>query len=69
MAQKLNWGLLSTARINHSLIQPLTTSPRTHLLAVASRNQSSADKSMLQILSNRVVDFFIIDDKVALKIL
>jgi D-xylose 1-dehydrogenase (NADP+, D-xylono-1,5-lactone-forming) len=39
----LNWGLLSTARINRALIAPLNASPRTHLLAVASRSQTSAD--------------------------
>jgi len=41
--KKLNWGLLSTARINQDLIVPLTASKRTHLLAVASRSQSTAD--------------------------
>lgn len=39
----LNWGLLSTARINRALIPPLNASKRTSLLAVASRTQSSAD--------------------------
>jgi D-xylose 1-dehydrogenase (NADP+, D-xylono-1,5-lactone-forming) len=39
----LNWGLLSTARINRALITPLRASKRNHLLAVASRNQESAD--------------------------
>ena len=43
MEQKLNWGLLSTARINRALIKPLNASKRTRLLAVASRSQSSAD--------------------------
>jgi predicted dehydrogenase len=43
MTRKLNWGLLSTARINRALIKPLNASPRTCLLAVASRSQSSAD--------------------------
>jgi D-xylose 1-dehydrogenase (NADP+, D-xylono-1,5-lactone-forming) len=43
MEQILNWGLLSTARINRALIKPLTASKRTRLLAVASRSQSSAD--------------------------
>jgi xylose dehydrogenase (NAD/NADP) len=38
----LNWGLLSTARINRALIAPLHASPRTNLLAVASRNESTA---------------------------
>jgi predicted dehydrogenase len=44
MTQKLNWGLLSTARINRAIIKPLIASKRTHLLAVASRSQSSADE-------------------------
>ena len=39
----LNWGLLSTARINRSLIPPLRASKRNHLLAVASRSQEFAD--------------------------
>src|SRR3972149_4492771 len=39
----LNWGLLSTARINRALINPLNASKRTRLLAVASRSQTSAD--------------------------
>jgi predicted dehydrogenase len=41
--KQLNWGLLSTARINQDLINPLTVSKRTHLLAVASRSQATAD--------------------------
>jgi D-xylose 1-dehydrogenase (NADP+, D-xylono-1,5-lactone-forming) len=45
MANKvLNWGLLSTARINRALIPPLRVSKRNQLLAVASRTQESADK-------------------------
>jgi predicted dehydrogenase len=45
MANKvLNWGLLSTARINNALIPPLRASKRNHLLAVASRTQESADQ-------------------------
>lgn len=39
----LNWGLLSTARINRALMPPLNASKRTTLLAVASRTQSSAE--------------------------
>ena len=39
----LNWGLLSTARINGSLIPPLQVSKRNHLLAVGSRMQESAN--------------------------
>ena len=41
--KNLNWGLLSTARINRSLIPPLRASKRNHLLAVASRSQESVD--------------------------
>jgi D-xylose 1-dehydrogenase (NADP+, D-xylono-1,5-lactone-forming) len=40
----LNWGLLSTANINRSLIPPLRASKRNQLAAVASRTQESADK-------------------------
>ncbi len=43
MDKILNWGLLSTARINRALIPPLNASKRTRLLGVASREQSSAD--------------------------
>lgn len=43
MEKRLNWGLLSTARINQNLSKPLTVSKQTRLLAVASRNQSTAD--------------------------
>ncbi len=43
MDKILNWGLLSTARINRALIKPLTSSRRTRLLAVASRSLSSAE--------------------------
>ena len=45
MANKvLNWGLLSTARINRALITPLRASKRNQLFAVASRTQESADQ-------------------------
>ena len=40
----LNWGILSTARINRALITPLRASKRNQLLAVASRTQESADQ-------------------------
>jgi predicted dehydrogenase len=43
MERQLNWGLLSTAKINRALMEPLNASKRTRLLAVASRSQSSAD--------------------------
>jgi xylose dehydrogenase (NAD/NADP) len=39
----LNWGLLSTANINRSLITPLNASKKNRLLAVASRSQSAAE--------------------------
>src|SRR5215213_7800528 len=39
----LNWGLLSTARINKALITPLRASKRNKLAAVASRSQENAD--------------------------
>jgi predicted dehydrogenase len=45
MSEKiLNWGLLSTARINHSVIPPLRESKRNQLLAVASRSGELAQK-------------------------
>lgn len=43
MEKVLNWGLLSTARINRALIKPLRASKRTRLLGAASRSQASAD--------------------------
>ncbi|WP_345321022.1 hypothetical protein [Candidatus Villigracilis proximus] len=43
MDKILNWGLLSTAKINRALINPLTASNRTRLLAVASTSISSAE--------------------------
>ena len=43
MAKVLNWGLLSTARINRALMPPLRASKRNQLLAVGSRSQESAD--------------------------
>ncbi|HET7143852.1 MAG TPA: Gfo/Idh/MocA family oxidoreductase [Anaerolineales bacterium] len=48
MEKKLNWGLLSTARINRDLINPLTASKRTRILAVASRSRSAADAYALK---------------------
>jgi D-xylose 1-dehydrogenase (NADP+, D-xylono-1,5-lactone-forming) len=38
----LNWGLLSTARINRALIPPLRASKRNRLAAVASRTKDTA---------------------------
>ncbi len=43
MDKKLNWGLLSTAKINRALIKPLRASKQTRLLAVASRSISNAE--------------------------
>lgn len=43
MTKPLNWGLLSTARINRALIKPLRASKRTRLLGVASRSLPSAE--------------------------
>ena len=43
MNKILNWGLLSTAKINQALIKPLRASKRTRLLSVASRSISSAE--------------------------
>ncbi len=43
MTSSLNWGLLSTARINRSLIPALKASRRNRLLAVASRDQATAE--------------------------
>ncbi len=43
MSKPLNWGILSTARINRALIPPLQVSRRNKLLAVASRSQAAAD--------------------------
>ena len=48
MSKTLNWGLLSTARINNALITPLRASKRNHLLAVGSRSQESADAYALE---------------------
>jgi D-xylose 1-dehydrogenase (NADP+, D-xylono-1,5-lactone-forming) len=43
MTKTLNWGLLSTARINRALIPPLQVSKRNRLLAVGSRSQEIAN--------------------------
>jgi len=40
----LQWGMLSTARINDALFSPLKISQRNRLLAVASRSQEKADQ-------------------------
>jgi predicted dehydrogenase len=41
--QTLNWGLISTARINRSLIPPLQVSARNRLWAVASRDLAKGE--------------------------
>jgi predicted dehydrogenase len=38
----INWGILSTARINRSVIPGIRASKRSNLLAIASRSQESA---------------------------
>ena len=43
MADKLRWGILSTARINDALLKPLRVSRRNELAAVSSRTQDNAD--------------------------
>ena len=44
MAQTpFRWGLLSTARINRSIIPPLQASPRHALVAVASRDRGRGE--------------------------
>jgi len=43
MAQKLRWGLLSTARINRALIPPIRASARGELVAVASRDLAKGE--------------------------
>lgn len=42
MADKIRWGLLSTAAINDAVIDPIRKSERSELVAVASRTESTA---------------------------
>jgi D-xylose 1-dehydrogenase (NADP+, D-xylono-1,5-lactone-forming) len=42
--QILNWGFISTARINKVMFEPLRTSKRNFLLAVASRDKNRANE-------------------------
>ena len=42
MADKLRWGILSTAKINNALISPIKWAGRSELVAVASRNLERA---------------------------
>ncbi len=39
MPDRLNWGILSTARINRRIIPPLRQAPRSELIAVAGRDR------------------------------
>ncbi|MCH2131123.1 MAG: Gfo/Idh/MocA family oxidoreductase [Pirellulaceae bacterium] len=41
--KKVCWGLLSTARINERIIQPIRDEPRSELVAVASRSEKKAE--------------------------
>lgn len=43
MSKKIRWGLLSTARINDALIEPIRRASRSELAAVASRSQAQAE--------------------------
>jgi len=43
MDDKLRWGILSTARINDALLNPLRVSRRNQLVAVSSRTQDKAE--------------------------
>jgi xylose dehydrogenase (NAD/NADP) len=42
MSDKIRWGILSTAWINHALIKPIRQAKRSELVAVASRTQEKA---------------------------
>ncbi len=42
MADRIGWGILSTAKINNALLDPIRQSPRSRLVAVASRSQEKA---------------------------
>jgi len=42
MSNTIRWGLLSTARINDSIIEPIRQSARSELIAVASRDTEKA---------------------------
>lgn len=44
MNQKIRWGILSTARINHRVIPGIRASRRSELRAVASRDQAAASR-------------------------
>jgi xylose dehydrogenase (NAD/NADP) len=43
-SRPLSWGLLGTARINRALIEPIKSSKKSILIAVASRSQAKAEE-------------------------
>jgi xylose dehydrogenase (NAD/NADP) len=43
VSEPVRWGLLSTARINEAILQGARQSPRTEIVAVASRDQGRAE--------------------------
>jgi D-xylose 1-dehydrogenase (NADP+, D-xylono-1,5-lactone-forming) len=43
MTDKVRWGILSTAKINQALLDPIRKAERSELAAVASRDQAKAD--------------------------
>jgi predicted dehydrogenase len=43
MSEPVRWGLLSTARINEAILEGARQSERTHVVAVASRDQGRAE--------------------------
>jgi xylose dehydrogenase (NAD/NADP) len=43
VSERVRWGLLSTARINDAILEGARQSPRTEIVAVASRDQTRAD--------------------------
>lgn len=44
MSKKIRWGILSTARINRALIEPIRQAKRSELVAVASRALDRAER-------------------------
>jgi xylose dehydrogenase (NAD/NADP) len=42
MPDKIKWGIMSTAKINDALLDPIRQAPRSELVAVASRNVDKA---------------------------
>lgn len=43
MPDKIRWGIISTAKINDALIEPIRQAARSELVAVASRSQENAE--------------------------